>query len=144
PGPKTDRAARAATARKPRKNRACDAPHPQVRQRPDGVVEIDRALVDEYTANLEAFMKLGFSKPFEEDGVKGWYVSGFGCTSPVYKAGFRRADVLLSVNGKPTRSWVGVFMLYQKLKNRSEFEIALMRKGAPMTIRFEVVEPPTG
>jgi hypothetical protein len=119
--------------------RICDEPNPHVRTGPDGVVEIDRSLVDAYTDNLESFMRLGYSEPYDEDGVKGWYISGFGCGSPVYKAGFRRADVLLSVNGKPTRSWVGVFFLYQKLKNREDFEVALVRKGEPMTLRFRVV-----
>lgn len=128
----------AATAR-PRKGRNCSEPHPNIRTGKDGVMEIDRSLVDEYTRNLESFMRLGYSRPYDENGVKGWYISGFPCTSPVQKAGFRRGDVLLRVNGKPTRSWVGVFLLYQKLKNKDEFEIELMRKGQPLTLHFRVI-----
>lgn len=117
----------------------CTKPHPHVRDGVDGVVEIDRSLVDEYTQNLQTFMTLGFSRPYDEDGIKGWYISGFNCTSPVHKAGFRRGDVLLEVNGKNTRSWVGVFLLYQKLKNQADFEIKLVRKGQATTLRFRVV-----
>jgi hypothetical protein len=121
------------------KAKICEKPHPHVRAGTDGVTEIDRALVDEYTRNLESFMKLGYSRPYDEEGLEGWYISGFSCTSPVAKAGFKRGDVLLSVNGKKTRSWVGVFLLYQKLKNKDDFEVQLVRKGQPVTLRFRVV-----
>jgi type II secretory pathway component PulC len=103
-------------------------------------MEIDRSLVEKYTKNLESFISLGYSRPYDENGIKGWYISGFSCTSPVHKAGFRRGDVLLNVNGKNTRSWVGVFMMYQRLKNKEDFEVHLIRKGAPLTLRFRVVE----
>lgn len=122
-----------------RRARDCAAPHPHVRVAGDGIVEIDRSLVDEYTASLDAFMRLGYSRPYDEEGVKGWYIAGFGCTSPVYKAGFRRADVLLSVNGRNTRSWVGVYLLYQRLKNREDFEVSVLRGGKPLTLQFRVV-----
>lgn len=121
------------------KSKQCDKPHPQIHPGGDGIVEIDRSLVDEYTRNLESFMKLGYSRPFDEEGVEGWYISGFSCASPVAKAGFKRGDVLLTVNGKKTRSWVGVFMLYQRLKNKDDFEVELVRKGEPVTLRFRVV-----
>ncbi len=129
-----------AVTKKRRKPSRCLDPHPHVREGTDGVVEVDRALVEEYTRNLESFMKLGYSRPYDEDGVKGWYISGFSCTSPVHKAGFRRGDVLLTVNGKKTRTWVGVFLMYQKLKKKDDFEVALVRKGQPMTLSFRVVD----
>ncbi|MEQ1501246.1 MAG: hypothetical protein ABMB14_03405 [Myxococcota bacterium] len=134
PPPKTAKPSRSGKAQK-----KCTDPHPHVRVGRDGVVEIDRSLVDEYTKNLESFMSLGYSKPYDDDGLKGWYIGGFSCTSPVNKAGFRRGDVLLSVNGKNTRSWVGVYLLYQKLKNRSDFEVELVRKGEPVKLHFRVV-----
>jgi hypothetical protein len=123
-----------------RRNTGCNAPHPNIRKGDDGVLEVDRLIVDRYTKNLETFMRLGYSRPHDEDGYKGWYISGFSCVSVVHKAGFRRGDVLLAVNGKKTRSWIGVFMMYQKLKNKEDFEVQLVRKGEPMTLRFRVVE----
>ncbi|MCB9688785.1 MAG: PDZ domain-containing protein [Alphaproteobacteria bacterium] len=134
--------AKAAPASKPSKGkrRNCDKPHPNVHTGNDGIVEIDRALVDHYTRNLERFMELGYSRPYDEGDVHGWYVSGFSCNSPVSKAGFQRGDVLLSVNGKKTRTWVGVFMTYQKLKNKDDFTVQIVRKGEPVTLRFRVVE----
>lgn len=121
------------------KRRSCDKAHPHVRVGDDGVVEIDRSLVEEYTADLSSFMELGYSRPYDEEGVHGWFISGFSCASPVAKAGFQRGDVLLSVNGRKTRTWVGVYVLYQKLKHKDAFEVALVRKGEPLTLRFRVV-----
>lgn len=134
---------RALKARKRRLRRMqkCKEPHPSVRVGQDGVVEVEKAYVDAVTKNLKAFMELGYSRPHDEDGVKGWYISGFGCTSPVHKAGFRRRDVLLRVNGKKTRSWAGVFLLYQKLKRKSEFQVELLRREEPVTLQFRIVEP---
>lgn len=103
-------------------------------------MEVDKAYVEAVTKNLKAFMELGHSRPHNEDGVKGWYITGFGCTSPVHKAGFRRRDILLTVNGKKTRSWAGVFLLYQKLKRKTEFEVELLRKGEAQTLQFRIVE----
>jgi hypothetical protein len=131
--------AKSGAQRKGKNKLDCTKPHANVREGEDGVVEIDRSLVDEYTQNLQTFMTLGFSRPYDEEGIKGWYISGFNCTSPVHKAGFRRGDVLLEVNGKNTRSWIGVFLLYQKLKNQADFEIKLVRKGQATTLRFRVV-----
>jgi hypothetical protein len=140
-GPKVVRQPRAGGGggSRSKRNKACAEPHPHIRTGADGVLEIDRSLVDEYTKNLEAFMSLGYSRPYDENGVRGWYISGFSCTSPVQKAGFRRGDVLVRVNGKPTRSWVGVYLLYQKLKNKQEFEVELIRKGEPVKLQFRVV-----
>ena len=138
-GGSAGRAERAPPPRRRRPSR-CRDPHPNVRTGDDGVVEIDRALVDEVTRNLESFMQLGYSRPHDEDGVKGWYISGFSCASPVHKAGFRRGDVVLTVNGKKTRSWVGVYLMYQKLKKKDAFEVSLVRRGEPITLRFRVVE----
>ena len=129
------RASRSRRRRSPR----CEAPHPHVREAVDGVVEIDRSFVDDVTKDLQSFMSLGYSRPHHEGEVKGWYISGFSCSSPVHKAGFRRRDVLLRVNGKKTRSWVGVYLLYQKLKKKTDFEVELLRGGEPKTLRFRVV-----
>ena len=128
--------ARTAKTRRPR---SCDQPNPNIRAGADGTLEIDRSLVDRYTKNLESFMTLGYSRPHDEDGVHGWYISGFGCGSPVAKAGFQRGDVVLSVNGRKTRTWVGVYLLYQKLKNKDDFVVEVVRKGKPVTLRFRVV-----
>jgi hypothetical protein len=120
----------------------CNNPHPNVREGADGVMEVDRSLVDYYTHSLNRFMELGYSEPYEREGMKGFLIGGFGCTSPVHKAGLRRGDVLMTVNGKKTRTWVGVYLLYKKLSKETDFEIVVLRRGAttPTTLRFRVVE----
>ena len=134
-----EKGAKKAPARRRRRSKQCKAPHPNVRTARDGAIEVDRVFVEKMTRNIKTFMSLGYSRPYREDGVKGWYISGFGCTSPVFKAGFRRKDVLLDVNGKTTRTVTGVFMLYMKLKKRSEFEVRLLRRGEERTLKFRVV-----
>ena len=126
------------------KSKRCQVVWPQITLADDGVYEVDVALIDHYTRNINAFIKLGFSKPWEkeETGQQGWYVSGFSCTSPLYAGGLRRGDVLLTVNGKKTRSYVQVYFLYQKLKHNKEFEVELLRKGkAPTTLNYRIVDP---
>ncbi len=133
-----------ATVKRRRRARSakCAKPHPNVKEGPDGVVEVDRSLVRYYTKSLERFMELGYSEPYKRNGVKGFYIGGFGCTSPVYKAGFRRGDMLITVNGKKTRTWVGVFLLYKKLRKQTDFEVLLMRRGddTPRKMHFRVVD----
>jgi len=120
----------------------CKVPHPNIRKGDDGIMEIDRSLVDYYTSSLKRFMELGYSEPFKRDGVKGFYIGGFGCRSPVHKAGLRRGDVVLTVNGRKTRTWIGVYLMYKKLKNKDHFEVVVLRKGeeAPRTLHFRVVD----
>ena len=129
------------TKKKGKSNR-CATPHPNVRTGADGIIEVDRTLVEYYTASLNRFMELGYSEPYERNGIKGFFIGGFGCTSPVYKAGLRRGDVLMTVNGKNTRTWVGVYLLYKKLRKETDFEVQVLRKGQtePTMLRFRVVE----
>lgn len=133
-----------ATPKRRRRTRSqrCAKPHPNVRKGADGIMEVDRSLVEYYTKSLERFMELGYSEPYEREGIKGFYVGGFGCTSPVYKAGFRRGDMLITVNGKKTRTWIGVFLLYKKLRKQTDFEVVLLRRGdeKPRTMHFRIVD----
>jgi len=133
-----------ATVKRRRRARSakCAKPHPNVNEGSDGIVEVDRSLVQYYTKSLERFMELGYSEPYERNDVKGFYIGGFGCTSPMYKAGFRRGDMLITVNGKKTRTWVGVFLLYKKLRKQTDFEVLLMRRGddTPRKMHFRVVD----
>ncbi len=132
---------RSPTAKKKRRQR-CSKEWPEIRELADGSYEIDQSLVDHYTQNLETFLELGWSKPYQTDsGERGWYVSGFSCNSPLYAGGLRRGDVLLTVNGKKTRTWVQVYFLYQRLKSKEEFEIALLRKGEPVTLLVRLRDP---
>jgi membrane-associated protease RseP (regulator of RpoE activity) len=118
----------------------CKKDHPQIRTRDDGTVEIDRSLVRHYTRHLDEFLSLGVSGPYNEDGLRGWRIEGFGCTNPVYKAGFRKGDVLLTVNGKKTRTWPQVVFLYQTLKAKDRFDFEVSRRGQPVSLTFVVVD----
>ena len=50
--------------------------------------------------------------------------------------------MLITVNGKKTRTWVGVFLLYKKLRKQKDFEVVLLRRGdkTPRTMHFRIVD----
>lgn len=131
-------------ARRPGRNTCRDA-HPDVK--PDGADhwEVNRELVDYYTANFKRFNSLGWSGPYESDTVKGWKIGGFGCNSPLYFAGLRRGDVVLTVNEKPTRTWMQILGTYTRLRRKDDFEVVLVRRGATKVLRYTLVDggPPT-
>ncbi len=126
--------------RRRRGSARCKAPHPNIRSKNNGKVELDRTMVDFYTHNLNEFLSLGISAPYKADDARGWKIEGFGCTNPIYKAGFRKGDVLLTVNGKKTRTWPQVLLLYQRLKRTGQFDVEVWRNGAPLTLQFVVNE----
>jgi hypothetical protein len=47
------------TRRRRTRSAKCKKPHPNVREGSDGIVEVDRSLVEYYTKSLERFMELG-------------------------------------------------------------------------------------
>lgn len=117
----------------------CTTDHSHVIQRDGEAYIVERALVEYYTQNLERFMSLGWSRRYNEDGVKGWYVSGFGCNSHVFHAGFRRGDVIQSVNGIKTKNLLQVYRVYTKMKRVDAFEVRLLRKGRPVVLTYTLV-----
>ena len=82
---------------------------------------------------------LGWSGPYDGDAHQGWKIGGFSCNSPLYHAGLRRGDVILTVNDKPTRTWLQVFGLYRKLRRHDEFRVVLLRKGQTKVLQYTLV-----
>jgi hypothetical protein len=101
---------------------------------------VDREIVDYYTASIARFNSLGWSGPHSADDLKGWKIGGFDCNSPLHFAGLRRGDIVLRVNGKPTRTWLQVFGAYTKLRKKAEIEVQLVRRGEHHTLRYTLVE----
>lgn len=130
--------------RKPGRNTCRDA-HPDVKASGTDHWEVNRNLVEYYTANFKRFNSLGWSGPYESDTLKGWKIGGFGCNSPLYFAGLRRGDIVLSVNDKPTRTWVQIFGTYTRLRRHDDFEVVLVRRGTTKVLRYTLFEggPPT-
>jgi hypothetical protein len=101
---------------------------------------VTRSIVDHHTQSIQHMMGLGWSGPYNEDGVKGWQISSFSCKSDLYIGGLRRKDVILSVNGKPTKNVIQLYGMYKKLRRTDAFEIVLLRNGKLRTLRYTVVD----
>ena len=118
----------------------CKDTHEDVEKAGAGRWDVDRELVEYYTSSIARFNSLGWSGPYNEDDLKGWKIGGFGCNSPLYHAGLRRGDIILTVNDRPTRTWLQVFGAYRKLKKHDDFEVVLVRRGKQKTLRYSLVE----
>lgn len=141
-GPRSDKPGyQPPTNRKPqaRSKRECAPSYEGIRRRPDGTYEVARSLVNYHTASVSQFNELGWSQPNDKGDGKGWFISGFGCNDPLWHGGLRRGDVVLTVNGKKTNNMMQVLLLYTKVKAQSHFEVEIIRKGRPITLKYDIV-----
>lgn len=116
----------------------CQIDRPEIVPVDDTHYRIKREVVEYHTQSIERINALGWSRTYDENGQKGIFVSGFGCTSDPHLAGVRRGDVIQSVNGKKTNNLLQVFMVWQKFKKDDHFEIVLLRKGQPIVLTYDL------
>jgi hypothetical protein len=126
-------------ARSRGKRGRCRTSNPDIHPKTDGTFDVNRSLVEHYTSSLKNFNSLGWSGPHNEDGERGWKIGGFGCNSPLHFAGLRRGDIVKTVNGKKTNTWLQVFGAYQRLKHKDDFVIAVVRRGEPLELRYHLI-----
>jgi hypothetical protein len=140
PQPKDDEAVAEARARKKGRSGKCGEPHPDIVEVEPGHWEIQRSLVEYYGSSVERFNSLGYSRRYEgEDGTKGWQVGGFGCQSPLWKAGLRSKDVLQAINGRKTNNVVQLFGIWLGQRNKDDFVLEILRKDRPLTLHYTLV-----
>lgn len=120
---------------KPKRDR-CGGPHKQIEKISKGHFRIDRDLVKYYLSSMERFNSLGYSRPNKEEGRRGWYISGFGCKSPVYKGGLRPRDVVQTVNGKKTNTVMQIFGLWASWKRHDKFKMTVLRGDKEVTLYY--------
>ncbi len=126
-------------ARRGRSGR-CENLVPEIERVGEGEFTIRRALIDHYTADLKTFNTLGWSRRYEADDTKGWQVGGFGCTSPLFKAGLRSSDVVRYVNGKKTWNVLQILGLWLGQRKKETFEVVVLRKGQELTLRYTLLD----
>ncbi|MCB9682591.1 MAG: hypothetical protein H6733_14090 [Alphaproteobacteria bacterium] len=125
--------------RKDKRAGRCGENHPDIIATGDQSWQVRKTLIEYYTSSVEHLNTLGYSRRYEEDGVKGWLVGGFGCLSPLYKGGLRSQDVVQAVNGKKTNNVLQLFGIWLSQRNKKAFEIEVLRKGQPVTLHYEVI-----
>lgn len=116
----------------------CQEPHPQIEKVADGTWTIQRDLIDYYTSSIAVFNTLGYSRKYEEGDQKGWYIAGFGCKSPLYKAGLRSKDVVQAINGRKTNNVLQIFGIWTTMRKKGDFEVQVLRKGKVVLLHYKV------
>jgi len=137
-GGKARQKTRVAGKKRKKSRRKCPKSFKGVTKKPNGTYVIARSLFDYHASSIARFNELGWSKDNDKGDKKGWYISGFGCRDVLWHAGFRRGDVVRTVNGKKTNNMLQIFMLYSRFKSKKRFEVKIHRKGRPLTLKYEI------
>lgn len=110
-----------------------------IKQTSDTTFEISRALVTDVLANPMAVAGGGRASPAMQDGKPiGLRLSGIKPTSAYAKLGLTSGDVLGAVNGFELSSADKVLELYGQLRNASQLELAITRRGKPLTLSYTI------
>lgn len=117
----------------------CNKPMPEIQAAGERYWTVERDLVEYYTASFARLNSLGWSGRYDEGDERGWKISGFGCNSPLYRAGLRRGDVIQSVNGRKTYNLVQVFATWKKLRKMDEFEVQVLRRGETIRLTYRLI-----
>ncbi len=106
----------------------------------EGKYEVDRALIDKYTSDLESLSKMARAIPHRgTDGeIDGYRLSGIRRNSLASQLGIRNGDVIHTVNGKPLASMQEAMAAYQELQTGSSFNFEVTRRGAKQTLEYTV------
>lgn len=132
--------AEARPARKPGRSGKCAEPNPAIHKVADTTWSVERSLIDYYTESMDRFNSLGYSHKWEDEtGEKGWQIGGFGCSSPLWKAGLRSQDVIQAVNGKKTYNVLQLIGIWISQRKKEDFEVHLLRRGEPVVLSYKVL-----
>ena len=101
---------------------------------------IDRSFLDTLLANPEALARQARIVPSMRDGVtRGFKLYGLRRGSVLEALGLHNGDLVASVNGHDLDSHTEALEVYTKLRTASKLELALERRGAPLTLTVEIV-----
>ena len=114
---------------------------PHIREIERDRFEIDRVLVNRYAYNVNALMKLGWVYPHvDETGRRdGYRIGGIRPGNILYQGGLRSRDIVMSVNGRPTRNMTQVLLAHSQLSFRDDFEVVVKRRGIIKVLNYSVV-----
>lgn len=113
----------------------------------DGVEVIDatawkvkRSLIEYYAGDLKAFDRLGWVEPYySSDGKAAGLKIGLARCSAVKAGGLKHNDVIQSINGVPVTSFSQALSAWLKLRDSTRLKVLILRKGAPITLTYQIV-----
>lgn len=110
-----------------------------IQQNSETSYTVSRALLDKVLGNQAELMRAARVIPFEENGrVVGVKVYGIRRNALLGKLGIQNGDVLRTINGFDLSSPDSALEAYTKLRETSEFSIAMVRRGQPKTMEYSV------
>lgn len=135
----------AKTAKKKGKSLAeCAAIVTTARQNSKTSVTLSEAFLDTYVRDLSKGQQQGWAGWAKDSGGKrmGVRVKSLRCAPRT--AGLRNKDIVTSIGGHKIVTTANAYLAYNKVKKGEDFDIELVRKGQPLTIRYTVgaVAPP--
>jgi len=102
-------------------------------------VVIQRSRIDDAIQNVNQLMKHVRIRPHftngQPDGLK---LTGVRPGSIFTDIGFRNGDIITGVNGKPIESVDDALKFYSSLKNATNVDLQIRRRGAGQTIQYRV------
>ncbi len=127
-----------AKTKKPKKKKTPDAPVGEVTDA-DGLVVVDRTLLEHYSKNMKNIWKNIGIKELKEDGrIIGFKVNFVKRESDFAKLGLRRGDVIKSINGQELNSYSGAFNIYKNVDSMDSLTLKIKRGKEEMELEYEI------
>lgn len=105
----------------------------------DNTFEIDKALVDKVLANPMAVAKGARVVPAVKNGKPdGFKLYAIRPSSVYAKLGLTNGDTLQAINGFELTSADKALEVYTKLREATQLEVEVTRRGKPMTLKYSI------
>lgn len=110
-----------------------------IRQQSETQYQVQRSLVDKLLSNQAELMRSARVVPHEVNGrVVGVKLYGIRRSSLLGKLGIQNGDMLRTINGFDMSSPDTALEAYAKLRSASNLAVSLERRGAPVTMEYQI------
>ncbi len=105
----------------------------------DGLMVVDRTLLEHYSKNMKNIWKNIGIKELKEDGrIIGFKVNFVKRESDFAKLGLRRGDVIKSINGQELNSYSSAFDIYKNVDTMDSLTLKVKRGKEEMELEYEI------
>lgn len=103
-------------------------------------VRITRELLDSWLSDPSTLAKSARIVPSQKDGViEGFKIYGVRRGSPAKALGFKNGDMITEVAGRSMTDVTAAMEAFDDVRKAKKVTVTLVRKGASMTVQYEVV-----
>ena len=103
-------------------------------------VRITRELLDSWMSDPANLAKSARIVPSQKDGVvQGFKLYGIRRGSPAKALGFKNGDMITEIDGRSLTDVTAAMEAYADVRKAKKVKVTLVRKGASMTVQYEVV-----